>query len=229
MSMNEKVLQTRIVNKHAALNDWNSSTLVLKEGEIALAKLTTILPDGGTEDNFVAKIGNGKTFNESAWLYAKASDVYSWAKAATKPGYNSSEIVRGESTVEADLASVESDVNSLKSAMGGASSIGDAIRAAIEALDEDTWAAEDGIKFVTAIGETDGKISVTRRELTAADIPTLEISKINGLQDALNLKATAGALESAVSTLEGTISTNAQTAADATAAVAEDLLMRLLP
>lgn len=224
MPTNEKVLQTRIVNKHASLNDWSSSNLVLKEGEIALAKLTTILPDGGTEDNFVAKIGvEGKKFSESAWLYAKASDVYGWAKAAAKPNYNSTEIARGGSTVEADLEAAETEINLLKAAIGDGGSVADAIKAAIEALDENTWAAEDGIKFVTAVGETDGKISVTRRALTAADIPALGMDKITGLETALAGKVDNGDFTSAISTINGTIDTNAQTAAKATAAVAEDL------
>lgn len=39
--MAEKTLKTRIINKHATLGQWQDSPLVLKEGEIALAKITT--------------------------------------------------------------------------------------------------------------------------------------------------------------------------------------------
>ena len=184
--MAEKVLQTRIINKHAELSAWISSSLVLKEGEIALAKLTTIRPDGGTQDNYIAKIGTGKTFAESAPFYANASDVYAWAKTATKPGYNASEIVRGESTVAADLTAAENAISALQTSVGG-TSVADAIKAAIEALDVTDAAVEK--QFVTAVAEADGKISVTRRALTADDIPTLEIAKINGLQSALDAKA----------------------------------------
>ena len=43
-------------------------------------------------------------------------------------------------------------------------------------------------QFVSAVSETDGKITVTRRALIADDVPQLGISKISGLQDAINAK-----------------------------------------
>ena len=43
-------------------------------------------------------------------------------------------------------------------------------------------------KLVSAVSETNGKITVTRRELVADDIPELGISKISGLQTAINAK-----------------------------------------
>lgn len=47
--------------------------------------------------------------------------------------------------------------------------------------------AVDG-QVVSAVSETDGIITVSRRALVAADIPTLAISKVTGLQGALNAK-----------------------------------------
>ena len=43
-------------------------------------------------------------------------------------------------------------------------------------------------KFVSAVSETGGKITVERRELVVDDIPNLGISKISGLQGALDAK-----------------------------------------
>lgn len=43
-------------------------------------------------------------------------------------------------------------------------------------------------QVVSAVSETDGIITVSRRTLVEADIPTLAISKVTGLQDALNAK-----------------------------------------
>lgn len=43
-------------------------------------------------------------------------------------------------------------------------------------------------KFVTSVSEAKGVISVARKELEASDIPDLGISKITGLQDALDAK-----------------------------------------
>lgn len=60
------------------------------------------------------------------------------------------------------------------------------IKTKIESLDvEDTAVAK---KLVSAVSETDGKITVTRRELVADDIPELGISKISGLQAAIDAK-----------------------------------------
>lgn len=50
---------------------------------------------------------------------------------------------------------------------------------------EDTAVAK---QFVSAVSETDGKIAVERRALLAEDVPELGISKISGLQDALDAK-----------------------------------------
>ncbi len=43
-------------------------------------------------------------------------------------------------------------------------------------------------KFVSAVSETSGKITVERRELVAEDVPVLGITKISGLQGALEAK-----------------------------------------
>ena len=56
----------------------------------------------------------------------------------------------------------------------------------IDALNvKDTAVAK---KFVSAVSETAGKITVERRELVAEDVPELGISKISGLQGALDAK-----------------------------------------
>ena len=59
-------------------------------------------------------------------------------------------------------------------------------QAKIEALDVTDEAVAK--KFVSAVSETDGKITVSRRELVADDVPNLGISKIDGLQTALDAK-----------------------------------------
>lgn len=89
----EKILNTRIINKHAELlgdHGWEKSNLQLKEGEIALAKVTVAEQhtDGKISEvpAYLVKIGvEGKTFNETAWAYAKAADVYAWAKQENLP------------------------------------------------------------------------------------------------------------------------------------------------
>ena len=62
----------------------------------------------------------------------------------------------------------------------------DSAQTKIEALDVTDEAVVK--KFVSAVSETDGKITVSRRELIADDVPNLGISKIDGLQNALDAK-----------------------------------------
>lgn len=198
MATNEKVLQTRIVNKHALLTEWESSTLKLKEGEIALAKVMVAQKDGTEAPTYIAKVGvEGKTFNESPMFFAPASDVHSWAKAAVKPAYGADEITRGESTVARDIQSAEDRITNLETAVGSGGSvdtqitnkISDAL--ALVKLDEVTVGTG---KIIGTIKQEDGKVTVTTRDISADDIPTLAISKISGLQDELDAKA----LESSV-------------------------------
>ena len=59
-------------------------------------------------------------------------------------------------------------------------------KAKIEALDVTDEAVAK--EFVSAVSETGGKITVSRRELVADDVPNLGISKIDGLQNALDAK-----------------------------------------
>lgn len=56
-----------------------------------------------------------------------------------------------------------------------------------------TDAAVEG-QVVSAVNEVNGKIEVSRRALVEADIPTLAIAKVNGLQPALDAKANSADL-----------------------------------
>lgn len=82
--MADKILNTRILLKHATLNEWNSSSLILKKGEVAFATVPTA--EGSTLEPIMFKVGDGtKTFAQLDWASAKAADVYGWAKAAGLP------------------------------------------------------------------------------------------------------------------------------------------------
>ena len=86
--MAEKILNTRIINKHGDLSSWNSSSLELKTGEIALARVETTKPDGHggyyRVPTYLMKVGYGnKTFSQLEWLAAPASDVHEWAKKSS--------------------------------------------------------------------------------------------------------------------------------------------------
>ena len=190
--MAEKTLITRIINKHADLAAWSTSTLVLKAGEIALASINTTKPDGQggsiTVPTYLMKVGDGsKTFKDLNWLAAPASDVYAWAKKqnlalADIPTMDAAHIP----TLEVSkINGLTTRLENLETSVGTGGSVDTKITNAINALDVDASTDTDGI-VIASISETDGKISVTRRALTADDIPALAIDKITGLQDKLD-------------------------------------------
>lgn len=88
--MAEKTLKTRISHKIDTLENWSNSTIGLKKGELAIATTAAKAGNGLTEPVAMIKIGEDgvKTFKDLPWnFYAKASDVYSWAKAETPPTF----------------------------------------------------------------------------------------------------------------------------------------------
>lgn len=86
-------LNTRIQLKYDTYTNWHTNNPVLRAGELAIAEIPA---DTGTVPNepaYLLKVGNGTDrFNNLDWISGKAADVYAWAKAATKPIYQASEI-----------------------------------------------------------------------------------------------------------------------------------------
>ena len=66
--------------------------------------------------------------------------------------------------------------------------------------------------MINTISQTDGKIAVTTREITANDIPVLTQDKITGLAAALNAKANDADLATIAKT--GNVNDLIQTAGD---------------
>lgn len=91
--MAEKELNTRIQLKYDTFARWDASDIILKKGEVAIA---VIPEDSGIvqgEPAVVMKIGDGeKTFHNLPFISARAADIYSWARATTKPTYEAAEI-----------------------------------------------------------------------------------------------------------------------------------------
>lgn len=93
--MATKTLNTRILLRYDSYENWLTSTIVLKQGEMAICSV----PSGKTVDGVtappavLAKIGdNVRTFKDLPWLQAVASDVHAWAKSPNKPSYSYDEI-----------------------------------------------------------------------------------------------------------------------------------------
>jgi hypothetical protein len=87
---------------------------------------------------------------------------------------------------------------------------------------EDTAVAK---QFVSAVSETGGKIAVERRELVAEDVPELGISKISGLQGALDAKQDTVTFNTAydAATNKAATMSDVDTAKSAVVGTAEDL------
>jgi hypothetical protein len=82
--MAEKILNTRILMKIDTLENWSTSTLKLKEGELAFATVAASAGTGLSEPVVMVKIGTAeeKTFSELPWAFhAKAADVLAACKS----------------------------------------------------------------------------------------------------------------------------------------------------
>lgn len=93
--MATKTLNTRILLRYDSYENWLTSTIVLKQGEMAICSVPSDKTvDGVTAPPAVlAKIGdNVHTFKDLPWLQAVASDVHAWAKSPNKPSYTYEEI-----------------------------------------------------------------------------------------------------------------------------------------
>ena len=102
-----KNLNTRIALKYDSYKNWIDHNPILLKGEIAIAELPVSENKPGVGEpnaagstpaiqnapNILIKVGDGiNPYNDLKFVSALAADVYSWAKAATKPTYSASEI-----------------------------------------------------------------------------------------------------------------------------------------
>lgn len=97
-------LNTRIQLKCDTYENWQANDIVLMNGEIGLCVIPADTGAVQSEPTVIAKIGDGtKKFSELDWMSAKAADVYAWAKAATKPTYEASEITGLEDFISGEV------------------------------------------------------------------------------------------------------------------------------
>ena len=185
MASIEKILNTRIQLKYDSYTNWTTNNPTLKAGEVAIAYLAPAsdankpTPDNGTYP-VMFKVGPG-AFNSLPWASALAADVHSWAKKSesefttwVKGLIDVSDIdAYSKGEVDGLLSSNSAaDQKYAKDYADGLAKNYDAAGTAqglIDGLDvEDT--AVTG-KYVSAVSEADGKISVTR-----ADLPTYTLA-----------------------------------------------------
>lgn len=145
----------------------------------------------------IQEVGSG-TANGTIAVDGTDVAVTGLADAAYTTVASLNETAQGKvDSAKSELLGAESDDNTKETIRGArklaessaASALNDAktyVGTEIGKLDVDDSAVAK--QFVSAVSETDGKITVTRRALIADDVPELGISKISGLQDAINAK-----------------------------------------
>lgn len=108
--MAEKTLNTRFQLPYDTYTNWSTKNPKLKKGEMVQVEVPAPKDAIIQAPSVLIKVGDGiHNFNDLAWTSGLAADIYDWAKAATKPSYNTSELtndsgfVSSAETVEANL------------------------------------------------------------------------------------------------------------------------------
>ena len=116
-------LNTRLGLKIDTLENWSKAENQFKllNGEVAIATVAATAGNGLTEPVMMMKVGDGnKTFNQLTWdFYAKASDVYAWAKLENP-------------TIEQLPGNLKTAITELQAAIGKGGSVADAIAEALK-------------------------------------------------------------------------------------------------
>lgn len=108
--MAEKTLNTRFQLPYDTYTNWSTKNPKLKKGEMVQVEVPAPKDAIVQAPSVLIKVGDGiHNFNDLAWTSGLAADIYDWAKATTKPSYNTSELtndsgfVSSTETVEANL------------------------------------------------------------------------------------------------------------------------------
>lgn len=179
-------------------SDTHKVSASVKDGSLTLAMLSSAVQASlNKADSAVQSVAEG-TANGTISVDGANVAVHGLQDGAYATVASLNDTARGYATaVKTELIGTDTDESSASTFVGvkkyadsvSATAKSEAIASAqakIEALDVTDEAVAK--KFVSAVSETDGKITVSRRELVADDVPNLGISKIDGLQTALDAK-----------------------------------------
>lgn len=91
--MADKIFNTRIQLKYDTYANWQDKNPVLKSGEVGICVIPADTGAVTAEPAILMKVGDGaKTWKQLSFVTGLAGDVYSWAKASSKPTYTAQEI-----------------------------------------------------------------------------------------------------------------------------------------
>ena len=117
--MPDKVLNTRIALRYDTYENWMSSTVILKRGEVAIATIPTGDTSGSSQylPAVLMKVGDGNhTFKDLKWTQAVAADVPTWAKQANKPTYEATEITGLSNFISSEIQDTDTQYTLVKGA-----------------------------------------------------------------------------------------------------------------
>ena len=223
----EKTLQTRIQLKYDTWNNWNTTdakALVLKKGELATVYVPADTVSGQTtsEPAFLLKVGDGTTkFESLPWVQAKAADVYEWAKAATKPTYNATEISGLDDYISGKVQDTNTKYQIIQD-----STDGHIIKLQKKDLGEEAWTTVDTItipdndtKYTLATGTTNGTVKFNGTEVAVAGLKSAAYQESSAFDSAGSASAVLGKStdDAGAATVYGAnkAASNAQTTANA--------------
>lgn len=118
--MANTTLNTRIQLKYDTYANWTTNNPVLLSGEIAVVVVPASSGAVPNEPTVLFKVGDGsKNFNDLQWVAAPAADVYSWAKASTKPTYTANEIQGLEEYISGQIQDTDTQYQIIASGTNG--------------------------------------------------------------------------------------------------------------
>ena len=198
--MAKKTLKTQIQLRYDTWEKWKDESvpnqrgnLVLLQGEVGITYVPDNVDPIHNAPTILFKIGNGTSpFKDLNWASGLAADVYSWAKAATKPTYTYTEVGADKSgaasTAESNAKSyTDSKIAALPSDTDTQYQLvlsGHTLKLQSKAKGAATWADVSGQSFTLpdnnttytfAEGTTSGAFTVTPSNGTATSV------KIHGL------------------------------------------------
>lgn len=118
--MANTTLNTRIQLKYDTYANWTTNNPVLLSGEIAVVVVPASSGAVPNEPTILFKVGDGSAkFNALQWVAAPAADVYSWAKASTKPTYTADEIQGLEEYISGQIQDTDTQYQIIASGTNG--------------------------------------------------------------------------------------------------------------
>lgn len=198
--MAKKILKTQIQLRYDTWENWSNESvpnqkgnLVLLQGEVGITYVPDNVDPIHNAPTILFKVGNGTSpFKDLNWASGLAADVYSWAKAATKPTYTYTEVgadksgaastaeSNAKSYTDTKIAALPSDTDTQYQLVLS----GHTLKLQSKAKGATTWSDVSGQSFTLpdnnttytfAEGTTNGAFTVTPSNGTATSV------KVHGL------------------------------------------------